>query len=64
MFDSNVHKVDNRIVSISQPYVRPIMRGKANRPTEFGAKLHLSIDERGFGRIESLSFNAFNVSDQ
>ena len=60
MFDSNVHKVDNRIVSISQPYVRPIMRGKANRPTEFGAKLHLSIDERGFGRIESLSFNAFN----
>ena len=60
MFDSNVHKVDNRIVSISQPYVRPIMRGKANRPTEFGAKLHLSIDERGFGRIGSLSFNAFN----
>ena len=50
MFDSNVHKVDNRIVSISQPYVRPIMRGKANRPTEFGAKLHLSIDERGFGK--------------
>lgn len=60
MFNSNTHKVENRIVSISQPYVRPIMRGKANRPTEFGAKLHLSIDEKGFGRIESLSFNAFN----
>ena len=60
MYDNNVHKVDNRIVSISQPYVRPIMRGKVNQPTEFGAKLHLSVDERGFARIEYLSFNAYN----
>ena len=52
--------MDNRIVSISQPYVRPVVRGKAKAPTEFGAKLHLSIDETGFGRIEYLSFNAFN----
>jgi hypothetical protein len=52
--------VENRIVSISQPYVRPIVRGKANKPTEFGAKLHLSIDERGFARIEHLTFDAFN----
>ena len=60
MFDNNVHKVDNRIVSISQPYVRPIVRGKANKPTEFGAKLHLSVDEKGFARIEHLSFDAYN----
>ena len=60
MFDNNTHTVENRIVSISQPYVRPIVRGKANKPTEFGAKLHLSIDERGFARIEHLSFDAFN----
>ena len=33
---------------------------QAKAPTEFGAKLHLSIDETGFGRIEYLSFNAFN----
>ena len=60
MFDNNTHKVENRIVSISQPYVRPIVRGKTKTPTEFGAKLHLSIDELGFGRIEYLSFDAFN----
>lgn len=60
MYDNNTHKVENRIVSISQPYVRPIVRGKAKAPTEFGAKLHLSIDEIGFGRIEYLSFDAFN----
>lgn len=33
------------IVSISQPFVRPVVRGKVSKPTEFGAKLYLSIDE-------------------
>lgn len=60
MYDNRTHKVADRIVSISQPYVRPIVRGKAKASTEFGAKLHLSIDEAGFGRIEYISFNAFN----
>ena len=48
MHDNNTHKVSDRIVSISQPYVRPVVRGKASKPTEFGAKIHLSIDELGF----------------
>lgn len=52
MYDNRTHKVENRIVSISQPYVRPIVRGKAKQWTEFGAKLHLSIDGRGFGRTD------------
>ena len=60
MYDNKTHVVENRIVSISQPYVRPIVRGKASKSTEFGAKLHLSIDERGFARVEYLSFDAFN----
>jgi len=64
MYDNHTHKVEDRIVSISQPYVRPIVRGKANRPVEFGAKLHLSIDETGFGRIEHISFDAYNEGPQ
>lgn len=60
MYDTRTHTVPDRIVSISQPYVRPIVRGKAKASTEFGAKLHLSIDEMGFGRIEHLSFDAYN----
>ena len=35
MYKNKTHKVENRIVSISQPYVRPIVRGKANKPVEF-----------------------------
>ncbi len=49
MYDNKTHRIENRIVSISQPYVRPIVRGKTKAPTEFGAKLHLSLDEKGFG---------------
>ena len=60
MYETNTHKVDNRIVSIGLPFVRPVVRGKSKAPTEFGAKLHLSIDETGFARIEYLSFNAYN----
>ena len=60
MYENNTHKVDNRIVNIHLPFVRPVMRGKAKALTEFGAKLHLSVDELGFGRIENLSFNSYN----
>ena len=62
MFSSNTHSVVNRIVSISQPYIRPIVRGKAKSPVEFGAKLDLSVDEIGMCRIEKLSFDAYNES--
>ena len=47
MFTNNTHSVEDRIVSISQPYIRPIVRGKAKSPVEFGAKLDLSVDETG-----------------
>ena len=62
MFDNHTHSVENRIVSISQPYIRPIVRGKAKSPVEFGAKLDLSVDENGMCRIEKLSFDAYNES--
>ena len=64
MYLNQTHKVEDRIVSISQPYVRPIVRGKAKSPTEFGAKLHLSITETGFARIEYLSFDGYNEGPQ
>ena len=63
MYDNKVHSVPDRIVSISQPYIRPIVRGKAKAPVEFGAKLDLSIDENGIVRLERLSFDAYNESD-
>ena len=63
MYENNVHSVPDRIVSISQPYIRPIVRGKAKAPTEFGAKLDLSVDDDGMARIEKQSFDAYNESD-
>ena len=63
MYENRIHKVKNRIVSISQPYVRPIVRGKAKAPTEFGTKLDMSLDENGFARLEKLSFDAYNEAD-
>lgn len=63
MYDNKVHSVPDRIVSISQPYIRPIVRGKAKAPVEFGAKLDLSIDENGIARLERVSFDAYNESE-
>ena len=51
--------IPNRIVSISKPYVRPIVRGKENKTVEFGAKSNnILID--GISFIEKVSFNAFH----
>ena len=63
MYDNKTHKVKDRIVSISQPYIRPIVRGKIKAPVEFGAKLDMSIDERGIARLEKLSFDPYNEQD-
>ena len=62
MYDNKVHSVENRIVSISQPWIRPIVRGKLRAPVEFGAKLDISIDTEGYARIEKTSFDAYNES--
>ena len=62
MYQNKVHSVENRIVSISQPWIRPIVRGKTKAPVEFGAKFDLSLDENGLGRIEKISYEAYNES--
>lgn len=62
IYKSGTHSIANRIVSIAQPYLRPIVRGKIKTPVEFGAKFDLSIDSEGYGRIEKISFDAYNES--
>lgn len=63
MYDNRVHSVADRIVSISQQYIRSIVRGKAAAPVEFGAKLDLSIDENGMLRIERMLFDVYHESN-
>lgn len=59
MYDTNTHKCENRIVSLEQPHVRPINRGKRPNPTEFGQKLHLSVVD-GYTYLEQTSWRNFN----
>lgn len=59
MYDSHTHKCENRIVSLEQPHVRPIQRGKRPNPTEFGQKLHLSVVD-GFTFLEQTCWSNYN----
>jgi len=59
MFKAGNHQVDDRIVSIDQPHVRPIVRGKARAKTEFGAKIHLSLVD-GYSFLDTISWDAFH----
>lgn len=62
MYDTKTNSVPDRIVSITQPWVRPIVRGKQKAKTEFGAKIHVSVVD-GYARIETLSFDAYNEAE-
>jgi hypothetical protein len=59
MFEERIHSIDHRIVSIHQPHVRPIVRGKTNANVEFGAKIQVSI-MGGYAFLDDLSWEAFN----
>jgi transposase, IS5 family len=59
MFTLKNHTCANRILSIFQPHVRAIVRGKAKAKTEFGAKIGASI-VKGYTFIDHHSWNAYN----
>ena len=58
-FDNPKAKIADRIVSIHKPYIRPIVRGKENKPVEFGIKVH-KMQVGGINIIEHDSYKAFN----
>lgn len=59
MQETGTRKCENRIVSLRQPHIRPIVRGKAGKRYEFGQKLGLSVIG-GYTFIEKQSFDNFN----
>jgi len=50
---------EDRLVSISQPHVRPMVCGKAALKTEFGIKLSISVVD-GWSGIVRMSWNNYN----
>jgi hypothetical protein len=61
MYTHRCQRIANRIVSISQPHVRPIVRGKAGTPVEFGAKISVSLVD-GVSFVDRISWDAYNES--
>jgi len=53
------HQTEDRIVSISQPHIRPIVRGKAGRAVEFGAKVNI-YTVNGYTFLDNASYDAFH----
>lgn len=62
MHDTKTHRVENRIVNIHQPHVRPMVRGKAGSNVEFGSKIDVSL-HNGFARIERLDWNNYHEAE-
>jgi hypothetical protein len=61
MYENCTHKVSDRIVSLYQPHVRPMVRGKAKSSVEFGAKISISL-VNGFCFVEKIGWDAYNES--
>jgi hypothetical protein len=61
LFDNNKQSIEDRIVSLSQPHIRPIVRGKAGKSVEFGAKISASCFE-GYVFLDRMSWDSFNES--
>ena len=61
MYENESRRIDDRIVSITQPHIRPIVRGKAGKPVEFGAKLSVSCFDN-YVFLSRLSWDNYNES--
>ena len=61
MYENQTHRIDDRIVSLTQPHLRPIVRGKAGTPVEFGAKISVSYSD-GYCFLDHLNWDNFNES--
>jgi IS5 family transposase len=61
MWSNNKQSIADRIVSITQPHIRPIVRGKAGTAVEFGAKLSATCVD-GYVFLSRISWDNFNES--
>ena len=61
MYENESKRIDDRIVSITQPHIRPIVRGKAGKSVEFGAKISVSCFDN-YIFLDHLSWDNFNES--
>jgi transposase, IS5 family len=58
-FDQPESKIEQRIVSLQQPHIRPIVRGKEVKKVEFGPKVNM-LRIGGINLIEKCAYDNFN----
>ena len=59
MHQTKTNSIPDRIVSIHQRYVRPIVRGKEGKKVELGSKLQVPL-HNGSAFLDKLSWNNFS----
>jgi hypothetical protein len=59
MFIEEKRTIEHRIVSLYQPHVRPIPRGKDRVQTEFGSKQLVMLKD-GYAHVQTISWDNFN----
>ena len=60
MYGEKKNRCEDRIVSIHQPHVRPIVRGKQGKTVEFGSKVLAGITDDGYTLLPKMDWNAYN----
>lgn len=59
MHRQHSRRIDDRIVSLHQPHVRPIVRGRLGHPVEFGSKFSVAL-VNGIACVDHLRWSAFS----
>lgn len=59
MFTEDKRTIEHRIVSLYQPHVRPMPRGKDRVHTEFGSKQLVMLKD-GYTHVQTISWDNFN----
>jgi hypothetical protein len=63
MHDHKSRRIDDRIVSVNTPHVRPIKHGNAGADVAFGARVSASV-VNGFVFVDRVSWKPFNESTE
>jgi hypothetical protein len=63
LYHADSRSIPDRIVSLYQAHIRPIVRGKARCNVEFGAKISISVTGDGFTFLDRLSYDPYNEGE-
>ena len=63
LYHADSRSIPDRIVSLFQSHIRPIVRGKARCNVEFGAKISISVTGKGFTFLDRLSYDPYNEGE-